>query len=140
MGPALRSVAMPAQAVSTLDPHAPISEFDWPGHSGPLRLRLYRSQARKPVLMVFFAPGGFVAPDLEEADACLQVMAEGCGASILAPFYVGGADRAFPAPVEDAHVVLSMAEQHRAELACKGARLFVGGCEAGGNQIGRAHV
>lgn len=124
---------MPAQALSALDPQAPISEFDWPGHSGPLRLRLYRSQASKPALMVFFAPGGFVAPDLDEADNCLRVMADGCGVNIVAPYYAELPDRAFPAPVEDAHVVLSLAHKHRAKLASRSARLFVGGCEAGGN-------
>ncbi len=124
---------MPAQAVSSLDPQAPISEFEWPGHSGPLRLRLYRSLASKPALMVFFAPGGFVAPDLDEANECLRVMAEGCGVNILAPYYAESPDRAFPAPVEDAHVVLTHAAKHRAKLASRGAKLFVGGCEAGGN-------
>jgi len=124
---------MPAQALSALDPQAPISEFDWPGHSGPLRLRLYRSQASKPALMVFFAPGGFVAPDLDEANNCLRVMADGCGVNIVAPYYAESPDRAFPAPVEDAHVVLTLAHKHRAKLASRSARLFVGGCEAGGN-------
>lgn len=124
---------MPVRAISSLDPQAPISDFDWPGHSGPLRLRLYRSQASKPALMVFFAPGGFVAPDLDEANNCLRVMADGCGANIVAPYYAEAPDRAFPAPVEDAHVVLTMAHQHRAKLASRSARLFVGGCEAGGN-------
>lgn len=122
-----------ASAVARLDPAAPLSEFDWPGHSGPLRLRLYRSRATRPQLMVFFAPGGFVVPDLDEADHCLRVMADGCGLSILAPSYAESPDRAFPAPVEDAHVVLSLAAQHRARLAGRSARLFVGGCEAGGN-------
>lgn len=124
---------MPASAISSLDLEAPISEFDWPGHSGPLRLRLYRSLASKPALMVFFAPGGFVAPDLDEANNCLRVMADGCGVNILAPYYAESPDRAFPAPVEDAHVVLTLAAKHRAKLASRGARLFVGGCEAGGN-------
>lgn len=124
---------MPAQAVSSLDPQAPISEFEWPGHSGPLRLRLYRGVVSKPALMVFFAPGGFVAPDLDEANNCLRVMAEGCGVNILAPYYAESPDRAFPAPVEDAHVVLTLAAKHRAKLASRSARLFVGGCEAGGN-------
>ena len=124
---------MPASDISSLDLDAPISEFDWPGHSGPLRLRLYRSLASKPALMVFFAPGGFVAPDLDEANNCLRVMADGCGVNILAPYYAEQPDRAFPAPVEDAHVVLTMAAKHRAKLASRSAKLFVGGCEAGGN-------
>ncbi len=124
---------MPASAISSLDLDAPISEFDWPGHSGPLRLRLYRSLASKPALMVFFAPGGFVAPDLDEANNCLRVMADGCGVNIVAPYYAEAPDRAFPAPVEDAHVVLTLAAKHRAKLASRSAKLFVGGCEAGGN-------
>ena len=70
------------------------------------------------------------------SDLCLHQLPGSCGANVLAPFYAeaaDGADRAFPAPVEDAHVVLTLADQHRAHLAAKGAKLFVGGCEAGGN-------
>lgn len=96
-------------------------------------MRLYRSVVSKPALMVCFAPGGFVAPDLDEANNCLRVMAEGCGVNILAPYYAESPDRAFPAPVEDAHVVLTLAAKHRAKLASRSAKLFVGGCEAGGN-------
>ena len=119
----------------SLPANAPLSEFDWPGHSGPLRLRLYRCQAQKPApaLLVFFAPGGFVAPDLDEANGCLRVLADGCRVNILAPYYAESPERAFPAPVEDAHVVLSMAAAHRQVLGGKGGRLFVAGCEAGGN-------
>ena len=74
MGPVLGVLHMPDASVLSLDPSAPISELEWPGHSGPLRLRLYRSVASKPALMVFFAPGGFVAPDLDEANGCLRVI------------------------------------------------------------------
>jgi acetyl esterase len=111
------------------------AEFDWPGHSGPLRARLYRSGLRQPTqgLLVFFAPGGFVAPDLHEADGCLRVLADGCGVNVLAPYYAEAPERAFPAPVEDAHVVLGLVMQHKQALGWKGAKLFVGGCEAGGN-------
>ncbi len=133
MGPVLGVLHMPDASVLSLDPSAPISELEWPGHSGPLRLRLYRSVASKPALMVFFAPGGFVVPDLDDANNCLRVMADVCGANILAPTYAVQPERAFPAPVEDAHVVLCMAWQHRNHLASRGAPLFVGGCEAGGN-------
>ena len=113
----------------------PWQEFDWPGQSGPLRLRLYRSQTAQPAsaLLVFFAPGGFVAPDLDEANGCLRVLADGCGVNILAPYYAEQPERAFPAPVEDAHVVLTLASQHLRALARKGAPLYVAGCEAGGN-------
>ncbi len=124
---------MSALQLDHLDPQAPISEVDCAGHSGPLRLRVYRSSASKPALLVFFAPGGFVAPDLDEANACLRVIADVGGATIIAPYYAEQPDRAFPAPVEDAHVVLSLAAQHRAPLASRSARLFVAGCEAGGN-------
>ncbi len=111
------------------------AEFDWPGHSGPLRLRLYRARAQQavPGLLVFFAPGGFVVPDLAEADGCLRVLADECGVSVLAPYYAEAPERAFPAPVEDAHAVLSQVVQHKQALGWRGTRLFVGGCEAGGN-------
>lgn len=120
-----------------LPPSSPPSdaEFDWPGHSGPLRLRLYRCDGGQPAqgLLVFFAPGGFVAPDLDEADGCLRVLAQACGVNILAPYYAQSPERAFPAPVEDAHVVLGLSAQHKQALGWRGTRLYVGGCEAGGN-------
>lgn len=114
---------------------APDAVFEWPGHSGPLHLRLYRGAPEKSSedLMVFFHPGGFVVSDVESTDTCFRVLADSCRINMLAPCYALAGERPFPAAVEDAHAVLSLAHEHRRALFWKGTRLFVGGVEAGGN-------
>lgn len=118
----------------------PDEQFEWAGHSGPLHVRLYKGAtagtARAKLadnLLVFFAPGGFVVDELDEADHCLRVLAENCEVDVLAPSYALAPERPFPAAVEDAHSVLSQAFKHRQKLGWRGTRLFVGGVEAGGN-------
>ncbi|MFT3856675.1 MAG: alpha/beta hydrolase [Aquabacterium sp.] len=119
----------------TTRPPGPDAKLEWRGHSGPLLLRLYRGSPSKTsdTLLVFFAPGGFVVADLDEADHCLRVLAETCGVSVLAPCYALAPNRPFPAAVEDAHSVLSQVARNKQQLGWKGTRLFVGGVEAGGN-------
>jgi len=121
----------------------PDDQFEWTGHSGPLHVRLYRGApvasggsagaGLADALVVFFAPGGFVVDELDEADHCLRVLAETCEVNVLAPSYALAPERPFPAAVEDAHSVLMQAHKHRQKLGWHGKRLFVGGVEAGGN-------
>ncbi len=113
----------------------PDDRFEWAGHSGALHMRLYKGAPERlgENLLVFFAPGGFVVTDLDEADGCLRVLADTCGLNILAPCYALAPQRPFPAAVEDAHSVLTQTTRHRQQLGWRGARLFVGGVEAGGN-------
>lgn len=113
----------------------PDEQFEWTGYSGPLHMRLYKAIPERPCdsLLVFFAPGGFVVTDFEEADGCLRVLATSCGIDILAPRYALAPDRPFPAAVEDAHSVLTQATRHKQNLGWRGKQLFVGGVEAGGN-------
>lgn len=117
-------------------PAGPDALFDWPGHSGPLHLKLYKSPAHPAgcgSLLVFFHPGGFVVDDLEEANHCLRVVANTCEVHVLAPSYALAPERPFPAAVEDAHAVLGQVSAHKRQLGWKGSHLFVGGVEAGGN-------
>lgn len=108
--------------------------LEWQGHSGPLQLRLYRCGVEQAeALVVFFAPGGFVVDELDEADGCLRVLASSCGLNILAPRYALAPERPFPAAVEDAHSVLMQVGKQRRKLGWSGRRLYVGGVEAGGN-------
>lgn len=111
------------------------AQFDWTGHSGALHMRLYKGSPDRlsDRLLVFFAPGGFVVTDFEEANGCLRVLADTCGINILAPCYALAPDRPFPAAVEDAHSVLTQTMRHKQSLGWRGTQLFVGGVEAGGN-------
>jgi acetyl esterase len=114
---------------------APDEQWQWPGHGGPVDVRLFRAASGKPrdALLVFFHPGGFVVEDNSAGDACLRVLADACDINILAPSYALAPAHPFPAAVEDAHAVLAQAVLHRALLGWKGKHLFVGGVEAGGN-------
>ena len=114
---------------------APDALFDWPGATGPLHWRLFRGSPdkRSNVLLVFFAPGGFVSDEAEASDHCLHVLAHACQINVVAPSYALAPAHPFPAAVEDSHAVLSMAVKQKAKLGWNGTHLFVGGVEAGGN-------
>jgi acetyl esterase len=118
-------------------PHTPKPDriLSWPGHSGPVEVRVFQGAPRVPsdALLVFFHPGGFVVDDSAVADACLRVMAQACAINVIAPSYALAPAHPFPAAVEDAHAVLTAAVARRAELGWKGKQLFVAGVEAGGN-------
>jgi acetyl esterase len=121
--------------MTTASLQAPDEILSWPGHSGPVELRVFKGDPSVPsdALLVFFHPGGFVVDDTSAADACLRVMAQACGINVIAPSYALAPAHPFPAAVEDAHAVLTAAVARRAELGWKGKRLFVAGVEAGGN-------
>jgi len=124
-----------ALTMHTPAPTSPDEILSWPGHSGPVELRVFKGDPSVPsdALLVFFHPGGFVVDDSAVADACLRVIAQACGINVIAPSYALAPAHPFPAAVEDAHAVLTAAVARRAELGWKGKRLFVAGVEAGGN-------
>ncbi len=119
----------------TTCPRPPDDILTWPGHSGPVEVRVFRgsTEGRHDALLVFFHPGGFVVEDKAASDGCLHVLAQACGLDVVAPSYALAPAHPFPAAVEDAHAVLSEAVAQRASLGWKGRHLFVGGVEAGGN-------
>jgi acetyl esterase len=114
-------------------PDAPDEILTWPGHSGPVEVRVFRGSppGQRDALLVFFHPGGFVVEDCAAADPCLHVLAKACGLDVIAPSYALAPAHPFPAAVEDAHAVLTLAR--RSSLGWRGRHLFVGGVEAGGN-------
>lgn len=90
--------------------------------------------ARRDSLLVFFHGGGFVAGDLEEADAFLRMLVQhNPGQIVLATNYTLACVRPFPAAVEDAHAVLVWAKKNKARLGWSGKQLIVAGIEAGAN-------
>ncbi len=128
-------MATPGPPMHTPDTPLPDEILSWPGHSGPVELRVFKGDPSVPsdALLVFFHPGGFVVDDSTVADACLSVLARACAIHVIAPSYALAPAHPFPAAVEDAHAVLTAAVARRAELGWKGKQLFVAGVEAGGN-------
>jgi acetyl esterase/lipase len=114
-----------------------VRELEVGGEQGPLKARLYAAgaaRARRDTLVVFFHGGGFVAGDLDDADAFLRHLA---GVShtpvVLASNYTLATVRPFPAAVEDAHAVLLWAKKNKTKLGWNGKHLLVAGIEAGAN-------
>ena len=90
--------------------------------------------ARADGLIVFFHGGGFVAGDLDEADAFLRALVQhNPGQVVLATNYTLATVRPFPAAVEDAHAVLLWAKKNKAKLDWSGKQMIVAGIEAGAN-------
>jgi acetyl esterase/lipase len=99
--------------------------------------RVYASGAtrrKRDHLIVFFHGGGFVAGDLDEADAFLRRLARNLPDQVvLAANYTVATARPFPAAAEDAHAVLAWAKRNKAALGWSGKQLIVAGIEAGAN-------
>ena len=108
------------------------------GAQGKLEARLYKpstnEQSRQTEgLIVFFPYGGFAVVDLDECSEFARLLSARTGCSVLMSSYTVASLRPFPAAVEDAHAVLKWVAHNQGRLGWNGAKLIVGGIEAGGN-------
>ncbi|HZW11579.1 MAG TPA: alpha/beta hydrolase [Noviherbaspirillum sp.] len=108
------------------------------GAQEKLEARLYTPDTdehsrQTDALIVFFPYGGFSVVDLDECEGFARVLAARTGCKVLVSSYTVASEKPFPAAVEDAHAVLKWVSRHRNKLGWCGARLIVGGIEAGGN-------
>lgn len=108
------------------------------GAQEKLEARLYKPDTNEHSrqtegLIVFFPYGGFAVVDLDECSEFAQLLVARTGCSVLMSSYTVASLRPFPAAVEDAHAVLKWAARNHGRLKWSGAKLIVGGIEAGGN-------
>ena len=128
---------LPTQPLA-LDSTVTMRAIDVQAAQGPQAARIYGAVADAGVkvdgLIVFFHGGGFVAGDLDEADAFLRALVrQHPGQIVLATNYTLAIVAPFPAAVEDAHAVLLWARKNRSKLGWSGKKLIVAGIEAGAN-------
>ena len=105
-----------------------------PGAQGPLRVRLYRPSAARPLpLIVFFHGGGFVIGDVEIYDDTCRVLANASGCGLASVEYRLAPEAPFPAPLEDCFSALAYLAREAPAFGFDPARLAVAGDSAGGN-------
>ncbi|HEV7591163.1 MAG TPA: alpha/beta hydrolase [Longimicrobium sp.] len=111
-----------------------VRDFDIPGPGGPLRVRHYLPDARKPrPLTVYLHGGGYVIGDLDTHDEACRILCRHAGVHVLSVDYRLAPEHPFPAALDDTLAALRWAQAHAAELGADPARIAVGGDSAGGN-------
>jgi len=121
-------------AAGTPEPVAAVEERDIPGPGGPLRLRLHRPSAERPLpALIYFFGGGWTLGSLDTCDAICRRLANAAGCATVSVGYRLAPEHPFPAAVQDCVAATRWVAEHAAELGLKGDRLAVGGDSAGGN-------
>ena len=105
--------------------------IDGPG--GALPIRVYRTGAERPALIVFFHGGGWTVGSLGPYDALCSSVSSATDAVVVSVDYRLAPLHPFPAAVDDCYAALVWASDHADELGADGQRLGVMGDSAGGN-------
>lgn len=123
------------EPVATQDDGVLRDELEVPGPAGApeVVVRRYRPPAGTPPWpgLVWCHGGGFVAGDLDAADARCARLCLDLDAVVLSVAYRLAPEHPFPAPVEDTDAVLAWVDTHAGALDIDPARLVVGGSSAG---------
>jgi acetyl esterase len=116
------------------EPIAEVVDGSLPGPSGPIRIRVYRPQARErlPALIYFFG-GGWVLGSLDTGDDVCRRLANSTPCAVVAVSYRRAPEHRFPAAVDDCDAATRWVGEHGAELGVDPRRLAIGGASAGGN-------
>ena len=124
-------------AVPTPQPVAAAEDRTIPGPGGPLRVRIYQPQERKPEEMLpallFFHGGGWVIGTIESHDTVCRHLANGGKAVVVSVDYRLAPEHRFPAALDDAMAATKWVAANAASLGVDAARIGAGGDSAGGN-------
>jgi acetyl esterase/lipase len=82
--------------------------------------------------IIYFHGGGLVAGSLDTHDTLCRVLAEGCGATVIAVGYRLAPEHKFPAAIGDAEAATDWVFAHAAALAIAPDRIAVAGDSGGG--------
>lgn len=105
-----------------------------PGPAGEISIRIYFPNASSGLpIFLFFHGGGFVAGDLNTADAPLRSVTNRCGCIIVSVAYRLAPENPYPAAPEDAFAATSWVADNAMDLGGDAGRIAVGGDGAGGN-------
>ncbi len=104
------------------------------GAAGMLPIRIYRprhAQARLPAIL-FFHQGGLVVMDLDTDDTFCTILADICGACVIALDYRLAPEHKFPAAHDDALALWQYVQANASTFNIDAARVAVAGDSAGG--------
>lgn len=112
-------------------PVASVRDLEVDGADGPLAARLYRPEAERPPLVVYFHGGGFVEGDLDTHDEPCRLLCRHAEHAVLSVAYRLAPEHPFPAAADDAVAAFRWAQREAASLGTSGV-VTVGGDSAGG--------
>jgi len=110
-----------------------VEELSIPGPAGPLRARLYATDAQIRPLIVFWHGGGWVLCSIETHDALCRALAAASGCAILSVDYRLAPEHKFPAAPDDAIATMIWAAENASRLGCRGGAIALAGDSAGAN-------
>jgi acetyl esterase len=115
-------------------PVAQIVDRTLPGPAGEIPVRLYLSNAARPLpVLVYFSGGGWVLGSLDTVDAVCRRLANAASCAVVSVAYRRAPENPFPAGLEDCYAATRWTAEHGGEHGLDGERLAVGGASAGGN-------
>lgn len=116
------------------EPVASVYDFEIPGPSGTIPVRVYTPDVQWPAPgVVFFHGGGWVVCDLETHDVICRGLARRAGAIVVSVDYRLAPEHKFPAGLDDCFAATRWVAENAKDLGIDPSRLAVAGDSAGGN-------
>lgn len=112
------------------------TEQELPGHKGPLPVRIYAPEDRKPdpcPVLVFFHGGGWFGGSMHTVEAFCRAVADHAQCVVVNVGYHLCPEYPFPHGLEDCYLAARWVANHAAALGIDEAHIAVGGDSAGGN-------
>jgi len=112
-----------------------VEDFEIPGPSGTISVRLYKSENcpdMAPVLIGYHG-GGFVRGSIKSHDGLFRRFASYGDFAVLSVDYSLAPEHQYPAAVDDAYAVLRWVQSNGAEKGLDTTQIAVGGDSSGGN-------
>lgn len=126
--------ALASNPTGTPEPVAATEARAIPGPHGDIPVRIYRpTRASALPALVYFHGGGWVAGNLDSAEAACTRLANRAGAVVMSVDYRLAPEHKFPAAVDDCQAATQWVAEHAETLDIDAARIAVGGDSAGGN-------
>ena len=132
--PALLRAAIEAAPIPALRTElGRVEDVTIPGPAGPLRARLYATDAQVRPLTIFWHGGGWVLCSIETHDALCRALAAASGCAILSVDYRLAPEHKFPAAPDDAVAAMVWAAENASRLGCREGAIALAGDSAGAN-------
>jgi acetyl esterase len=100
----------------------------------PVRVRIYRPRATRPLpALVYMHGGGWVIGSIDSHDSVTAAIAADTPCVVISVDYARAPEHPFPAPMEDCRAVVGWTFANAGAIGVDPAAIFVGGDSAGGN-------
>jgi len=101
---------------------------------GPVRIRIYRPRAARPLpALVYMHGGGWVIGSIDSHDSITAALAADTPCVVVSVDYARAPEHPFPAPMEDCRAAVAWTFANAAAIGADPGAIFVGGDSAGGN-------